>query len=59
MKLSEDKANLEATEDEIKGALELVEYFADNNQTIDQLYEYLSSLLRPKIIITLNNPADS
>jgi len=59
MKLSEDKTDLEATEDEIKEALELVGYFADNNQTIDQLYEYLSSLLRPKIIITLNNLADS
>lgn len=50
----QDSVSIDATVQDLKEVIKLLGFFADNNKTIDEAYEYLSSLTRPKIVIRPN-----
>jgi hypothetical protein len=47
-----DSVNLECTHEELVALKNLCEFCAENNVSIDQLYEMVSAQLRPKIVIS-------
>ena len=48
----QDSLSLECTQEELVALKDLCEFCAENNVSIDTLYEMVSRQLRPKIIIS-------
>jgi len=48
----QDSLNLECTHEELVALNNLCEFCAENNVSIDTLYEMVSKQLRPKIVIS-------
>lgn len=51
-----DSVSLDCTQEELQELKNLIEFWAENNVSMDTAYEMISSLLRPKIVITTNHP---
>ena len=54
----QDSISFEASIEELEALKNLCEFCAFNNVAMDRLYEMVSSLLRPKIVITRTNMPD-
>ena len=52
-----DSINLEATHEELEALKNLLDFCDHNGVSLDRLYEMISSLLRPKLVIKVGNPS--